>query len=68
MKLKVFGLENVEVDGNVIEEEEMCESEKFQLEIEHCNLRSNITQIENSNKTLIKEIEKYKNSIQLLNE
>jgi hypothetical protein len=68
LKLKVYGLETIDNKKNTKDHEEMNESKKFQLEIEHCDLRSDIAQLEKSNQRLANEIEERKNSIRLLNE
>jgi hypothetical protein len=60
------GLENIKIEEKI--GEESSENNIFHDEIELCDVRSDVAQMERHNKRLIKEIEQYRNSIALLNE
>ncbi|KAG5677558.1 hypothetical protein PVAND_007308 [Polypedilum vanderplanki] len=64
--LKLCGLENIKIEETI--ETEISGSKKFHDEIELCNTKSTLSQMERNNKKIMNEIEQSKKTIKLLNE
>jgi hypothetical protein len=63
--LKIFGLENLQIGSHT--EIQSNEVRMFDLETTICDLKYNVIKMESKNVKLLKEIEKSRNAIELLN-